>query len=74
MKKILLCAALSVVLSGCNQNRMGKAKQDFACSDDGGVYHYVSWGHKAQCNSGRDVNDWQDMILPPEFYPKKEQL
>lgn len=74
MKKILLCAALSAVLSGCNQSQIDKAKQDFACADDGGVHHYVSWTSKAQCNSGRGVDGWQDMILPPEFYPKKEQL
>lgn len=59
-----------MTLLGCSLNDLGKARQDMACKDSGGVYSYVSFG-SAICLDGSKVFGWEDLILTPEFYPAK---
>lgn len=70
MKSLLILISLFTVI-GCAPSPMSKAKQDFACKDNGGVYEYVSDFSNAKCLNGVDVKNWQELIVTPKYYPEQ---
>ena len=60
-----------LLLSGCTPSPMDKAKQDFVCRNNGGVYSY-SVVEIANCRDGTNIDNWTSAILTKEFYPKDE--
>ena len=71
--KILSVLILLLLTAGCTPDSMGKAKQDFACKDKGGVYKYVRELSKAKCQDGTLVDGWYDLTLTPEYYPERSE-
>ena len=68
MKKTILTLMTGLALTACSPSNMSKAKQDFACKDKGGVYHYVVINNTI-CRDGSEAR-WKNLILPPEYYPE----
>ena len=64
-------AILFLFLAGCTPSPMDKAKQDFVCRNNGGVYSY-SVVNLANCRDGTNIDNWTSAILTKEFYPKDE--
>ena len=65
-------AALSIALCGCSPSPMDKAKQDFSCKENGGVYEYTATTGPVMCMDGNVKANWTGVTLTKDFYPKPE--
>lgn len=66
-------AILLVFIAGCSPTAMDKAKQDFSCKDNGGVYSYSKISVDAAiCNDGSVIYNWKGVRLTKDFYPNAE--
>lgn len=69
--KTLLTILLGLSLSACSaDDPLNRAKQDYACRDDGGVYSYMGTAFKVTCRNGT-LKEWTDLIITEEYYPVK---
>ena len=69
MKKIYILI-FAFAVSGCDISTMHKAKQDYACRDDGGVYEYATVFQGVRCRSGKFIVNWSTLVVTEEFMPK----
>ena len=76
MKEViaLLLLVISATLTGCSDypKPMTKAKGDYLCLHEGGVYYYGQAQTRMQCNSGKTLTyeEWSGITLPEEYWVK----
>ena len=72
IKKIFIIAVLGFLLQGCTDSPLDKARQDYACRNNGGVYTYANNAlTQLSCRSGYRPNEeeYRGIIIPEEYYP-----
>lgn len=71
IRKILLLSVLTttVLLSGCDEDKVGKLQQEYTCREHGGVGHYDNTFNfrTLQCMDGSYYHKWYETIISAEY-------